>query len=53
MKYSIVLSNTGDDSYSLIISSYELDAEGQRINEVTNVYTNKTFLECKLLIAEA
>lgn len=45
------MSNTGDDSYSLIINSYNLDSEGQRINEHTDVYTNKTLVECKNLIA--
>lgn len=51
MKYSIALSNTGDDNYSLIISSYELDAEGLRINETSQIHTNKTLEECKTLIA--
>ena len=45
------MSNTGDNSYSLIINSYNLDAEGQRINEHTDVYTDKTLAECKTLIA--
>lgn len=51
MKYSIALSNTGENSYSLIISSYELDTEGLRINEVNQVLTGKTLEECKTLIA--
>jgi hypothetical protein len=50
-KYSISMSNTGNDSYSLVINSYNLDAEGQRINEHTEVYTDKTLDECKTLIA--
>lgn len=50
-KYSIAMSSNGENSYSLIISSFQLDAEGLRINEVNQVLTGKTLEECKTLIA--
>lgn len=49
-RYSVVMSCTDIDVYSLIISSYEIDSEGNRINDESNVYTGKTLLECKILI---
>lgn len=51
MKHSVVMNFSGE-GYSLIISNFEINAEGERINFDSQVYTNKTYEECITLINE-
>ena len=51
MKHSVVMNFSGE-GYSLIISNFEINTEGERINFDSQVYTNKTYEECITLINE-
>lgn len=51
MKHSIVMNYSGD-GYSLIINTFEINAEGEQINLDSKVYVNKTYEECITLINE-
>jgi hypothetical protein len=45
MKYSIVINHISNDQYALVINSYELDNDGLKINEQTNVETELSFVQ--------
>jgi len=51
MKYSIVINHISNDQYALVINSYELDVDGLKINENTEVLTNLSFIQIKEKIA--
>lgn len=44
--------NYSGNGYSLIITSFEINAEGERITLESNVYVDKTYAECITLINE-
>lgn len=44
--------NFSGEGYSLIISTFEINSEGERVYHSSNVYTDKTFEECITLINE-
>lgn len=51
MKHSVVMNFSGE-GYSLIINTFEINAEGEQINLDSKVYVNKTYEECITLINE-
>lgn len=51
MKHSIVMNHSGE-GYSLIINTFEINTEGERIYDSSQVYVDKTYEECITLINE-
>lgn len=49
MKHSIVM-NYVNEGYSLVITSFEINAEGERVYNENKIYTDKTFEECIAII---
>ena len=49
MKHSIVM-NYVNEGYSLVINSFEINEEGERVYIDNKIYTDKTFEECIALI---
>jgi hypothetical protein len=49
MKYSIVM-NYLNGGYSLVINSFEINEEGERVYVDNKIYTNKTLAECITII---
>jgi hypothetical protein len=51
MEHSIVMNYSGN-GYSLILTTFEFNAEGERVIIESNVYVDKTYEECITLINE-
>jgi hypothetical protein len=51
-KYSFVINNSGLDNYTLVMSCFIINEEGQRINVKSETQLNKTLTEC-LELAQA
>lgn len=45
-KYSFVINNSGVNTYTLVMSCFNINEEGQRVNVKSETLLNKTLSEC-------
>jgi hypothetical protein len=46
-KYSIVINNVGGDVYAMVVNSFDIDEDGNRINVETEILNNLSFEDVK------